>query len=196
MIWDSQPWKASLIKDADELSVLRLNYEGDDVEAEIAFEKTVFVAGFAIRKLLEAKKLTQRVENLDVKCHKSRLIDPKKIPDHMNWHRPDEFYDHKTERKANVKLWFFVNQLIHSFIFALIVDLDKDEQVHGFFVATDKDRGKFLYRYEIGELIRVMKIVGNDEVVPSKMERDEKGDWIVHNEGAKDVKPKRDSRKK
>ncbi|MBB4243740.1 MULTISPECIES: hypothetical protein [Rhizobium] len=182
MIWDSWPWKQALLADANKLQGLILG----DGASEVAYERSVFLAGFTIRKLLEAKKLTDKVAQSDVRCRKLALLDPSRIPDLMNWHRANEFYDYEKRKAGTVKLSFFTNQLIHSFIFIAAVKDDTDLLAEGFFVTTDYDRGKFLYQYDLNELVRVMRLVGNDEVLRSESERGENGDWIVHNFGAVD----------
>lgn len=182
MIWESQPWKDGLLADADTVESLHLNDEASGV----AFEKAIFLTGFAVRKLLEAKKLTDRVSDVDVKCTKYPLLDAARVPDLMNWHRLDEFYDFTKPRKATVKLAFFSNQLIHSFIFSTAVNSEEDTRAAGFFVATDFDRAKFLYHYDISDTAKVMRLVGRDHVVYSEQVRNEKGDWVVRNYGPTD----------
>jgi hypothetical protein len=186
LIWDSYPWKDALLKDAAVLD----SYLLEDEMAQVDFERTIFVAAFTLRKLLEAKTLTDRVANCDVKCRKFPLIDPVSIPNHMNWHQVDRFYDFDTSRKATVKLAFFTNQLIHSFVFAPIVNAEEDQRAAGFYVATDFDRSKFLYEYELSEMVRIMRLVGNDAVLLSRSERGDKGDWIIHNYGVDDPETK------
>lgn len=182
MIWESQPWKDGLLADAEAVETLRL--EGDP--SYVAFEKAMFLTGFAVRKLLEAKKLSDRVADVDVKCTKYPPLDTTRIPDLMNWHRLDDFYDFTKPHKTTAKLAFFSNQLIHSFIFSAVVISEEDIRAAGFYVTTDFDRAKFLYQYDVAEIIKVMRLVGRDYVVHSKWVRNEQGDWVVRNYGPTD----------
>ncbi|MBW0369540.1 hypothetical protein [Ensifer adhaerens] len=188
MIWESQPWKEGLLADADNIENLRF----DDALAEVRFEKSIFLTGFVCRKLLEAKKLTDRAASYDVKCTKYAPLDGGRIPDLLNWHRLGEFYDFATPRKATVKLTFFANQLVHSFIFAPTMNEEDETRIFGFYVASDNDRAKFLYQYEITEIIKMMRLIGNDSVVCSKFVRSDKREWVVRNYGESDPEAKED----
>ncbi|WGI74537.1 hypothetical protein QC756_01330 [Sinorhizobium meliloti] len=182
MIWESQPWKDGLLADADAVEILRL----EDDASYVAFQKALFLTGFALRKLLEAKKLTDRVANVDVNCTKYPPLDTTRIPDLMNWHRLDEFYDFTKPHRTTAKLSFFSNQLIHSFIFSAVVTSEEDTRAAGFYVTTDFDRAKFLYQYDAAEITKVMRLVGRDHVVHSEWVRNAKRDWVVRNYGATD----------
>lgn len=184
MIWESWPWKAALLTDAHKLGGLVIGE--DDDEAAVEFERSIFLAGFTIRKLLEARKLTDRLAVADVKCLRYPLIDHANIPDRMNKDKFHEFYDLSGAKSGTAKLEFLANQLIHSFIFAAIVTDGGSAPAEGIFVNSDYDRSRFLYRYELAELIRIMQQVGNDEVVLSKSTLNENGEWVTRNYGAND----------
>ncbi|WP_143534070.1 hypothetical protein [Rhizobium sullae] len=181
MIWESWPWKQALLRDAKKLDGFFLGE--DDEQANVDYERAIFQAGFTIRKLLEAKKLTDRTALSDVKCRKLALLDPARIPDRMTRHWPSEFYDVANRQSATVKLSFLTNQLVHSFVFAPTTRCETDFHAEGFFLNSDYDRSKCLYEYELAELVRIMRLVGNDEVDRIDYKRDDNGEWISRNYG-------------
>jgi hypothetical protein len=181
LIWESWPWKEALLRDASKLDDLLL--EDGDEQSQVDFERVVFLAGFTIRKLLEARKLTDRTAFANVKCRKHPLLDRAKVPDRMNRHRLDEFYDFENGRLATVKLSFLSNQLIHSFAFAAVVKDEAEAHAAGIYVNSDYDRGKFLYGYDLCELTRLMRLVGNDVVERCVYKRDANGEWVTRNYG-------------
>lgn len=182
MIWDSEPWKRGLLIDAHKLTTMNV---ADEVVA-VEFEKTMFVAGLAIRKLLEAKKLTDRVANLDIKCSRLPLRVGTAPPDLGNWYRVDQFYDNERASVGTIKLKDFANQLLHSFVFGPMV-ADERGQLIGFIIASDRDKGKFLFKYDIGEVVSTLRRVGEDVVVTSAKSRDANNEWIVHNHGSEEL---------
>lgn len=181
MIWESTPWKDGLLSDADKLASMNVANE----QAAVEFEKTIFIAAIAIRKLMEAKKLTDSVASVNLKCTRVPLRKGGRIPDLGNWHRVDEFYDYTDASDGTITLRSFTNQLIHSYIFGPIT-ADAGGKLVGFFVTSDTERKRHLYEFDIDEIIKVLRLVGNDHVVRSVQTRDADGQWIVKNYGPDD----------
>lgn len=179
MIWDSKPWKSGLMRDALALASFEIA-EGND-EAGANFEKIIFVSALAIRKLLEAQKLTSVTACADVKCCKLPLKS-KSVPNLLDWHRIHDFYDGARLESGTVTLKFFVNQIMHSFVFGPFTE-EGNDKVGGFFVASDKDRTRFLYRYDISEVVRVMRLIALDDVKSMRWTRDLDGNLSVENIG-------------
>lgn len=181
MIWESTPWKEGLLSDAEKFASLHVAEE----EAAVEFEKAIFVAAIAIRKLMEAKKLTDRVASLNLKCTRVPLHKGGRVPDLGNWHRVDEFYDYTGASDGTISLREFANQLIHSYIFGPIT-ADSGGKLVGFFVASDNGRKHQLYEFAIEEVIDALRLIGKDEVVYSVQTRSPDQQWIVKNYGPGD----------
>ena len=67
MIWESAPWKNGLLKDASLLErwagkTLRAN------QRDLIFEKKVFLAAYAIRKIFETEKVCTALHERTVPC--------------------------------------------------------------------------------------------------------------------------------
>jgi hypothetical protein len=139
-----------------------------------AVEQELFIAGYIVRKLLDANKLSDEVESITL--HAMRSTRTGRIPDLMNWHHIDKFYDLACPVAVNVGLRCFCDQLIHSFIF--VVDASSSG-LKGFHVASDRERSSGLLRFDIQEVVDVMQRVADDDVVESESIRDESGQWMV-----------------
>jgi len=138
-----------------------------------AVEQELFITGYIVRKLLDANKLSDEVESITL--HAMCSMRRARIPDSMNWHHIDKFYDLSQPVPAGVGLRRFCDQLIHSFIF--VVDASSSG-LKGFYVASDRERSFRLLHFDIQEVVGVMQRVADDDVVESESTRDERSDQL------------------
>lgn len=190
MIWESHPWRQELCTIADRLETWRSAFEWDDDVVAFELERDVMVSAYAIRKLLEAYKLADSTVGTRIRVQSYPLLE--RVPDLMNWHKLDEFYDFEDEASEHLTLAALCNQLIHSFIFMRAAADDGDAEGYraglaGFLVASDYKRTSRLYRIDIDTLIGLLRLVGNEEVVATTMTRDSNGQWQVSNMTAEDM---------
>lgn len=173
MIWESWPWKMKLAKHAASLD--RRTHQKRWPESSLAaVEQELFITGYIVRKLLDANKLSDEVESITL--HAMCSMRTGRIPDLMNWHHIDKFYDLSHTVPADVGLRRFCDQLIHSFIF--VVDASPSG-LKGFYVASDRERSSRLLHFDIQEVVGVMQRVADDDVVESESIRDASGQWMV-----------------
>lgn len=190
MIWESHPWRAELCDVGDRLEQWSVQIDLDNALISFQLERDVMVSAYAIRKLLEARKLADSTAATRLDAETFPLID--RVPDAMNWHRLDEFYDFDTQGVEQLSLQDFCNQVIHSFIFMPETTGSEEwsaapRSLVGFFVASDHRRSKKLYRLEVDTVIRLLRLIGNEDVVSSHMTRDERGNWQISNMTAADL---------
>lgn len=193
MIWESHPWRAELCRVADGLGDLREGLDWEDEDLAFAIERDVMVSAYAIRKLIEAQKVAKSTLDRHVSAETFALKD--RVPDLMNWHHLDRFYDFESPKEVAVAPVDVCNQLIHSFIFVRESDAEVPDHdtagLRGFFVASDRARSAQLYRFDIDDLIALLVRVGNEEVVSTRMTRDAQGQWQVINLTSSDVATER-----
>lgn len=169
MIHESYPWKQDLLR----RKRLILKYNCADLlskdSAYTVIEKAVFYSAFIIRKLIDCRvKVSDEVD-----AYKFTLkgFHPRKNVDVMHRWPDENSHDWEHETTACTKLGKEVcNWLIHSHIFFLGVD--EDEKIDSFFVSSDYDRNKMLYRIELNDWIAYMEFVGSDSVVALEMRFD------------------------
>lgn len=130
-------------------------------------EVDTFVAAYAIRKLIEAKKVSDETEALRIRARAHALA--KGPVDHWNWHKIDELYDLDRSKAVDVALLSFCNQVIHSFVFMAVTD---DEGLEGFFVASDRERRNRLLHFALLDVAGAIEAVAIDDIVSSQTEFD------------------------
>lgn len=131
-------------------------------------EQDIFLSAYIIRKLLDAKKLSDEAESIAL--HAKYSIRTGRVPDIMNWHRFEEFYDLAHPAAVDVCLRNFCDQVIHSFVFMVAAS---SPGLEGFYVASDRERWLGLYYFDIKDVIRVLKRIARDGVASSYSKRDE-----------------------
>jgi len=166
MIWESRPWKRKLDELAGSLLRQKKRYQWTETWlAKIEFD--IFLSGYVIRKLLEANKISDEMKSaaVRVKVHMSR---PHSV-DKMNWHKLDKLYDLSKREERNISLRDFSNQLIHSFVF--VPSILKNGRLRGFYVASDKEKNRCVYYFDIDSVISLFRRVVDDGVVRAEMYR-------------------------
>jgi hypothetical protein len=171
MIWDSWPWKCDLAMRAQTLR-RRMQQRRWPETSLAAVERDVFLSAYEVRKLLDAKKISDEVE--------SRLLRAKQFSatghpiDIMNWHKIDKLYDLSRHLEADVLLRDFCNQVIHSLIFLL--SFSANNGLDGFFIVSDYESKRKLFYFSIDSVISVLLSVANDDIVYVKTRRDKVGE--------------------
>jgi hypothetical protein len=133
-------------------------------------ERDIFVAAYAIRKLLEAKKkLSDEAESISVPAVAHQPW--RQGVDLMNWHKISMYYDLEKSNPVNISLTNFCNQFIHSFVFAVV--MGSSGGLEGVYVTSDHDRNKRLLYFSMNEITDVMLRVANDDIVESEARRDQ-----------------------
>lgn len=178
MIWSSSYWKEELLKLADKLK--RRRRQRHFSERSLAnLEKEIFFAFYAIRKLLEAKKLTHRIVHLSVpvdsypsKGKGVTLINFRfDIDKHFD-------FDRKTNEKLS--LGFLCNQVIHSYIY---FNIFYGNRLMRIWIASDHMRNRKLYSIKISAIENMLRKVASDTVKKSMWKYDTRlGDYVVRND--------------
>ena len=191
MIWESHPWRDELKRIADRFDSWRRGYDDGGEQTSFEQERDVFLSAFILRKLIEAKKLPNSLVAATTNVDAYPLIE--RVPDHMNWHRLEEFYDWDRPGKRTLTVEQLCNQFIHSFIFTVETSFDEDDPpstpvgLRGFLVSSDRERSSVLLRVYLDHYVQLLRRAVGEEVVASQMIRDQLGQWVVINLSAEDV---------
>ncbi len=177
MIFESGPWKADLKRDA---AILR-RWSALHVQRarrSTLIEKKVFLSAFAIRKLIEARRVSSTLGSqafpLTISSATSADITSE------NNHRIDRLYDLAAPQSGSLEVGRLVSVIVHSLIF--VEEEDEDGRVIAFHVTSDWDRFKGLYRVELDRFIELLDQVSDDFPPVSIRVRDPKSSgWFVWN---------------
>ncbi|MBD2202389.1 hypothetical protein H6G33_36155 [Calothrix sp. FACHB-1219] len=177
MIYESGFWKDDLLKQAKFLRS-KMTQKRWTENSFARLEQNVMLGFYSIRKLIEAKKLSDSVVN---KCIDVNAYTWKGQPvTKMNWGDIDKLYDLDAAQPTTNKLVFFCNQFIHSYIF--VTSFDENNCLNGLFISSDKKRHETLYFIEMRHIIDLFEQVGNDSPSSASFIFDEKlGDYRVLN---------------
>ena len=159
MIFESSYWKADLLRRA---SLLRKN-STQKRWSERSFakcEQTVMIGFYAIRKLIEAKKLTDEFTETPVQMQSYRPTGTRAT--RLNNHKPEELYDLANSEQRELSLLDLCNQVIHSYIFMPV--LDECGALVAILVTSDRQRSKGLFHVEAHAIVTIFEQAANDEV--------------------------------
>lgn len=167
MIWESWPWKAEVARLAKRLKMRKSQKRWTEATGA-RVEQEVFYLAYAIRKLLEAKKLSDELEAHPVKVVQHPPTG--RAVDFMNWHKIDELYDlsKQTNKTLSVRDW--CNQVIHSFIFIVSCD-DNSAGLAGLFLSSDRQRTKGVFYVSVDEILALANAVVHDDIVHMEIKR-------------------------
>lgn len=167
MIADSWPWKAEIARRALRLRQ-RTRQRRWHERSFVGVEKDLFLSAYAVRKLVEAGKLSDELESTVISAKK--FGPPGKAVGRLSVNRVEELYDLSQPASEGLLLVPFCNQIIHSFIFQICLGPDGDGLV-GFYVASDRYRRTGLLYFEIEQVISLLLEVSEDDIVLTEMKR-------------------------
>jgi hypothetical protein len=134
-------------------------------------ERDIIVAAFAIRRLIEAHKLSDDVTGREVMVIQHPLSG--RVPDCMSYGRIWQYYDLGAGTEYVLTLGEFCNQIIHSFNWTVICH--EDGGLGGVFFSSDRAPRKVLYFTYIDLIVVLLREVGYDDVVSMSMTREGNG---------------------
>lgn len=175
MISDSVPWKEDLYRVAERLDRRGTQSRWTERTAFLV-ERDVMVGCFAIRKLLDTPgKISDECRGESMSVLSFPLAG--KAPDFWDAYDFADFYgrDGEGPTRESIGLRQLCDRVIHSLIFGLEQGEDPPHYLGGVFVASDKTSKTSLTLISLSELVRVFRIVADDEVVSLHMHRDESG---------------------
>jgi len=158
MITESYYWKKPLLTGA---KVIHKYMDAENItDAQFArIEREIFIGFYSIRKLLEATgKVSGETRDMKVtlKRYEKRADQPV-----VDWYNRSEFwelYDLDKPATEARDLLYVAHRMVHSFIFIL----SGDDDGHGAFFTSDRDKDTRLNFVSTDEIVRVFETVGND----------------------------------
>jgi hypothetical protein len=178
MIWESAPWKEQLVRDAGRIKRLARTKLSPDEENELAYvklERLIFVTAYSMRKLWEAKKLSNSWNDQKLQCSKYPIKG--KIPDSLNWHQIERHYDLDAGRPDSIRPEEFCDRIIHSFIFLL---QETEEGVpYSVYFASDRTRKQGVWLIRLDDVADLVLRTGRDYPSEGHFVRGSDGQWIT-----------------
>jgi hypothetical protein len=170
MIWESYYWKTDLLKYA--ASLKKRSNQKRWVDASSArCEQTIMLGFYAIRKLAESKKLTDKAAKGSIKIIKRKSKG--KVVHYTNYHRAEELYEFDgSGTPSTISIIDLCNQVIHSYAFFLV--MNSKHQLDGFLVTSDRDRKAGILQVKAVDAIALFEKVGRDDIRDARLTFNEK----------------------
>ena len=173
MIHESSYWKDDLLNLANRLERRLLQTRWGDKNLFI-IEKEIFFGFYAIRKLIESKKISNSIS----KCkHKIREFPYVGNPDLLLTHMKENDYDFSKGKTANLTTVELCNQFIHSHHFLPFIP-DSTHLV-GFLFCSDRKRTSGIYMITIFDVVDIYRSVGSNYPTSMRMNRLSNGKRIT-----------------
>lgn len=157
MINESSYWKDDLLKQAGALQ-RRATQKRWHEASSARLEQSVMLGFYSIRKLAEAKKLTNRVVRQKLQLMTYPWLGNSVTK--LNWQSFWELYDLDAGRIAKCDLLFLCHQFVHSYVFAL--SFGNSGSLNEILVSSDRERNHQLYGIGVKQIIRLFTQVGHD----------------------------------
>jgi hypothetical protein len=175
MIDDSIPWKDDLFKVANRLEAKTKQKRWTERTGYL-IERDFMVSAFAIRRLLDAHKISDALRQHQIPVTRFDLAG--NPPDLMSPADIGDSYDFANGRRMTLTIVKLCQQFIHSFVFTFSCD-ESTDLLDGVYVASDFDKGKFLYRVAALDYITLCREIGEEDIYSKTMTRDEDGQMRV-----------------
>lgn len=160
MINDSMPWRAELHRIVARLK--RRQAQRRWTEATFAsVERDLMVGMFTIRRLVEAEKTSSLFVSRRVAAKVLPLVGP--VPNHIDRWSPWEHFDFQSTRRAEIDVISLYHEFIHSFIFMLA--FDEERNFTGVYVGSDRTKNHHIYEIPISQLIWLFDHVSCEHVL-------------------------------
>lgn len=155
---------------------------GDDWEAywRWRFEAVLFSVGLGVRKLIEAGKLSLEVQSRPIDVMSAPLVSAR-VPDVLNLHRADEFYDLESAQPFHIPLVKLCHSIVHSYVLlpTFAYSGPSGLQLHDFLLASDRGRRERAYFVNWSRFVStVVEPVVSDEVIEVRHLRTGQGDEL------------------
>lgn len=159
MIFESAYWKEDLLRRSSLLGryMVLKHWSGASFAK---CEQAVMIGFYSIRKLVEAKKLTDALVKEPVSL---RRYPSKGSPvTRLNRHKVEELYHLDSPERHDLPLMDLCHQFVHSYIFIPV--LDEGNGLSAIWIASDRQRSRALFDLDVKTVIGIFEIVGRDEV--------------------------------
>lgn len=172
---ESYYWKQKLRRAAADFE-RRKRQSNWSIRSIVLFERELMIAFFCIRKLIEARKLTDACES-----HKIRALQFQNRGGRTDLLSLTEFYnvyDMPGGHQKDISIGFVSNQFIHSYF--IFPAFSRRRRLAGVWVTSDFERYKALYRIPITPLVNAIRRVANDQITELRWKHGARdGEWDI-----------------
>jgi hypothetical protein len=162
MIFESYPWKQEIKRLQKSLRTWAVRPCSD--KAEFYIQRAIFVSAFAIRKLMENRKLTDAVRDKSMGCHTFRPFRPisDRVSTFFGLADVTDDYDMTKPEQITLSCFDLMSEIMHSYVFKIA--LNENAIMVGFLVNSYNKRDARLIEIELSAFDSVLSDVIDDQV--------------------------------
>lgn len=142
------------------------------------FERNVMTAAYSVRKLIEARKVSDALGRKSWPLERFKLTGP--VPDVWNRWEPDRLFDFASPSRVSLSTLEICNQIIHSFLFYPIWKWDEKTlrpgELEALHFVSDRGNRTHLLSVGIDALMALFTEVGHEDVIGFTMRANEHGE--------------------
>ena len=168
------PWKRELLRIADRLEKRPIQRRWTE-HTYFMIERDIMIAAFAIRKLIDAHKLSDEITRRELVVIQHPLSG--RVPDLLNYQRFWEHYDLLAGTETTLSLREFCNQIIHSYNWGVV--RNREIALAGLFVSSDRERSKVVYFADMEMIAMLLRQIADDDIVSMRLGREADGERQV-----------------
>lgn len=181
MITDSVPWKDELVRIAADIE-RRGSQQRWSERSMYLFERNVMTAAYSIRKLIEARKVSDLLGRHSWPVTRYPRTGP--VPDAWNSWEPEKLYDFEAPENASLSTLELCHQIVHSYMFFPSWEWNASathRTLRALCFVSVRTRTNYLYAIAIEELTKLIFTVGDEDVIDIRMEANTDGErWITN----------------
>jgi hypothetical protein len=172
MIQDAVPWREELLKIAGRLERRKTQRRWTE-RTGFLVERDVMLSAYALRKLLEAQKISDSLAAHKVTVKQYVLKSGAAVPDMLSRYEVWENYELENARRVEFAFRELCNQIVHSWNW--MISATEDLVFDGFFVSSDRERAKSIHFVSIDAFIELLRAVGSEDIIGVVYQRDSEG---------------------
>lgn len=153
---ESYYWKQDLLKYAKHFKPL-VKPPNWSEKLMVSFEKDVTIALFMVRKLKDEWRFSPETLKHKIWVYRYPCINK---PNNFNYNSIEKLYNYDKEEKIFKYLDFISNQFIHSQ--AIYTFRGEDRNWKDIYLCSSYEKGKYIYKIPVNEIIKLLEIAGND----------------------------------
>jgi hypothetical protein len=170
MIYESTPWRAELGRHRHSISTWAKKTHTRRGYTQV--EKGIFLSAFVMRKLIENRKVTDRIRNKVMRCKSHRAFQP--LSDRVSRFHGifaiDREYDLSKAVDVQLSLFDLASEIMHSYVFDPKLD-DKGEFIE-FFINSYRNRDDRVLSVNLAAYCEAIDLVISDKVESIKVWKD------------------------
>jgi hypothetical protein len=170
MICESQPWKMELARYRRSISTWSTKTHTNRGYRNV--EKGIFLSAFIARKLIENRKIADRIRNKSMRCKSFKPFRPLSdlVSRFTGVHTIERDYDLARPRTIQISLFDLASEIMHCYVFIPEVN-DRDELI-SFFINSYRNRDDRVLSVNLNQYCEAIDLIVSDDVQSARIWKD------------------------